>query len=177
LSTQIRIVERSVKEEGWDSDECRIACNDGEFLLTAYCGTERKPPIYDRDGSVSCRKRAERSELIVAACLRNASVEQEPKPSFLGTLGFAQDASPPHQSFGPEHNWHNYQPTQDELEKLDLQDVTRKEAKEINRLYNQLESTGGEPQGGDELNKGGLGEEIEEQNRRLDKIEDICRGC
>ena len=76
--SQIRIVERKV--EGCDSDECRIACNDGEFLLMAYCGTERKPPIYDRDGSVSCRKRAERNELIVAACLRNAAVEQRPKP-------------------------------------------------------------------------------------------------
>ena len=80
LSSQIRIVEHTVHEEGCDSDECRIACNDGEFLLTAYCGTERKPPIYDRDGSVSCRKRAERSELLVAACLRNAAIEQEPKP-------------------------------------------------------------------------------------------------
>jgi hypothetical protein len=50
--SQIRIVERKV-EEGCDSDECRVACNDGEFLLMAYCGTERRPPIYDRDGSVS----------------------------------------------------------------------------------------------------------------------------
>jgi hypothetical protein len=79
LSSQVRIVERTV-EEGCDSNECRIGCNDDEFLLTAYCGTERKPPIYDRDGSVSCRGRAERKELIVAACLRNAAVEREPKP-------------------------------------------------------------------------------------------------
>jgi hypothetical protein len=78
--SQVRIVERTVKEERCDSDECRIACNDGEFLLMAYCGTERRPPIYDHDGSVSCRKRAERNELIVAACLRNAAVEQELKP-------------------------------------------------------------------------------------------------
>jgi hypothetical protein len=77
--SQIRLIERTVKEEGCDSDECRIACSDGEFLLMAYCGTERKPPIYGRDGSVSCRKRAERNELIVVACLRNAAVEQEPK--------------------------------------------------------------------------------------------------
>jgi hypothetical protein len=46
----------------------------------AYCGTERKSPIYEDDGSVSCRQRAERNELIVVACLRNAVVEQEPKP-------------------------------------------------------------------------------------------------
>jgi Collagen triple helix repeat (20 copies) len=78
--TQIRIVERTV-EEGCDSDECRIACNEGEFLLTAYCGTERKPPIYGRDGSVSCRGRADKKEPIVAACLRNAPTEQKPQPT------------------------------------------------------------------------------------------------
>ena len=78
--TLIRIVERTVAKEGCDSDECRIACNDGEFLLMAYCGTERRAPIYERDGYVSCRKRAERNELIVAACLRNAAVDQEPRP-------------------------------------------------------------------------------------------------
>jgi hypothetical protein len=104
--------------------------------------------------------------------------------SFLGTLGFAQDASPPHKSFGPEHNWHNYQPTQDQLNDLDLQDVTRKEAKDIDRLYNQLESTGGnpqvtsnEPQGGDELDETGLAKEIDKENQRLDRIDNICRGC
>ena len=58
LSSQIRILERTM-EEGCDSDESRIACNDDEFLLTAYCGTERKPPVYDRDGSVARRKRVE----------------------------------------------------------------------------------------------------------------------
>ena len=97
--------------------------------------------------------------------------------SFLGTLGFAQDASPPHQSVGPIRNWHNYQPTQDKLEKLDLQDVTRKEAKEVDRPYNQLESIGGESQSGDELNEGGLDKEIQGENRRLDRIDNICRGC
>jgi hypothetical protein len=105
--------------------------------------------------------------------------------SFLGTLGFAQDASPPHQSFGPEHNWHKYQPTQDKLNNLDLQDVTRKEAQEIDRMYNQLESTGGghpqvtsnELQGGDELDETGLAKEIDKENRLLDRTDNICRGC
>ena len=59
--SQIRIVEHTGKEEGCDSDECEIACNDGEFLLMAYCGTERTPPIYSRDGSASCRRRAEKN--------------------------------------------------------------------------------------------------------------------
>lgn len=70
--SQIRIV-----EEGCDSDDCSIACNEGEFLLTAYCGTERKAPLYDSDGSASCRKRTAANGLIVAACLRTA-IEQKP---------------------------------------------------------------------------------------------------
>ena len=104
--------------------------------------------------------------------------------SFLGTLGFAQDASSPRQSVGPIHHWHNYQPTQDDLNDLNLRDVTRKEAKEIDRLYDQLESTGGDPQltrnesqGGDELDETGLAKEIDKENRLLDRTLNICRGC
>jgi len=97
--------------------------------------------------------------------------------SFLGTFGFAQEAPPVHRGDWPIHNWHKYQPTQDDLEKLDTQDITRKEAKEVNRLYNQLEGTGGEPQGGVEVNEGGLDKFIEEENQRLDRVDNICRGC
>jgi Collagen triple helix repeat (20 copies) len=70
--SQIRIVEHTGKEQGCDSDECEIACSDGESLLMAYCGTERRPPIYNRDGSASCRSRAEKNERIVAACLQKS---------------------------------------------------------------------------------------------------------
>ena len=97
--------------------------------------------------------------------------------SFLGTFGFAQEAPPVHRGDWPIHKGHNYQPTQDDLEKLDTQDITRKEAKEVDRLYNQLESTGGEPQGGVEENEGGLDKFIEEENQRLDRVDNICRGC
>jgi hypothetical protein len=51
-------------------------------------------------------------------------------------------------------------------------------------LYNQLESTSGnpqltsnEPQGGDELDETGLAKEIDKENRLLDRTLDICRGC
>jgi hypothetical protein len=44
-------------------------------------------------------------------------------------------------------------------------------------LYNQLESTGGgEPQSGVE-DEGGLDKFIEEENQRLDRLDNICRGC
>ena len=71
-----------------------------------------------------------------------------------------------------------------QLNDSDLQDVTSKEAQQIDRLYNQLESTGGHPQvtsnesqGSDELDETGLAKEIDEENRRLDRIDNICRGC
>jgi hypothetical protein len=98
-------------------------------------------------------------------------------PSFLGTFGFAQEAPQVHRGDWPIHNGHKYQPNQDELKELDLQDVTRKEAKEVDRLYNQLESTGGEPQSGDEVNEGGLDKFIQDENQRLDRVDNICRGC
>lgn len=104
--------------------------------------------------------------------------------SFPGTLGFAQDASPPHQGVGPVHNWRKYQATQDDPNDLDLQDVTRKQAQEIDRIYNQLESTGGHPrltdngsQDGNELDETGLTKEIDQENRLLDRSLNICRGC
>jgi hypothetical protein len=104
---------------------------------------------------------------------------------FLETLGLAQDTSPPHRSVGPVHNWHKYQPTQGELNNLDLQDVTRKEAQEIDRMYNQLESTGGHPQvtsneseRADALDETGLAKEINRENQYLDRtLQGICRGC
>jgi hypothetical protein len=83
---------------------------------------------------------------------------------------FAQEAPPVHRGDWPIHNRHKYQPNQDELKELDLQNVTRRDAKEVDRLYNQLESTGGEPQSGDELDEGGFDREIQEENRRLDRI-------
>jgi hypothetical protein len=70
--------------------------------------------------------------------------------------------------------------TQGDFNDLDLQDVTRKEAQEIDRMYNQLESTSGhpevtsnEPQGGDELDETGLAKEIDKENRLLDRVLDI----
>ena len=97
--------------------------------------------------------------------------------SFLGTFGFAQEAPPVHRGDWPIHNGHKYQPTQDDLEKLDTQDLSRKEAKDVTRLYNQLESTAGGPQSGVEEDEGGLDKFIEEENQRLDRVDNICRGC
>ena len=97
--------------------------------------------------------------------------------SFLGTLGRAQDA--------PVHNWHKYQPTQGELNDLDLQDVTRIEAQEIDLMHNQLERTGGHPQvtsneseRDDELDETGLAKEINREIQYPDRtLQRLCRGC
>jgi hypothetical protein len=50
----------------------------------------------------------------------------------------AQRAPPLHSGPWPIHNGRNYQPTEDELRALHLEDVTPDQAREINRLYDQL---------------------------------------
>jgi hypothetical protein len=60
---------------------------------------------------------------------------------FLGTPGFGESARPPHHGAWPIYDWRDHQPTQDQLNALHLHDVTPNEAQEVDRLYNQLEST------------------------------------
>jgi hypothetical protein len=43
-----------------------------------------------------------------------------------------------HEGPWPIHNGHNYQPTEHELKSLHLEDVTPDQAREIDRLYNEL---------------------------------------
>jgi hypothetical protein len=49
-----------------------------------------------------------------------------------------EGASPLHSGPWPIHNGRNYQPTEDELRALHLEDVTPDQAREIERLYDQL---------------------------------------
>ena len=57
---------------------------------------------------------------------------------FLAKTGFAAGAPPPHHGPWPIHNGLNYQPTENELRALHLEDVTPDQAREIDRLYDQL---------------------------------------
>jgi hypothetical protein len=57
--------------------------------------------------------------------------------SFLGTHGFAKGAPLPHQGTWPINNWHNHQPTQDQLNALHPHDVTPDQAREVDRLGGQ----------------------------------------
>ena len=70
--------------------------------------------------------------------------------SLFGTHGFAAEASPYHPGPWPIHHWRHQQPTEDELNALHQQDVTPNEhqqeftpteAREVDELYNQLESS------------------------------------
>ena len=47
-----------------------------------------------------------------------------------------------HESPWPIRNGHNYQPTEHELRALHLEDVTPDQAREIDRLYNELLAKG-----------------------------------
>lgn len=60
----------------------------------------------------------------------------------LANVGYAEQAPPVHKGPWPIRNGRNYQPTENELRALHLQDVTPDEAREIDRLYNQLLAAG-----------------------------------
>ena len=56
----------------------------------------------------------------------------------LANVGYAEQAAAVHNGPWPIRNGHNYQPTENELRSSHRQDVTPGEAREIDRLYNQL---------------------------------------
>jgi hypothetical protein len=56
----------------------------------------------------------------------------------LANIGSAADSPPLHKGPWPIRNGHNYQPTEHELRALHLEDVTPDQAREIDRLYDQL---------------------------------------
>jgi hypothetical protein len=58
------------------------------------------------------------------------------------SIGFAADSPSPHKGPWPIRNGHNYQPTAHELRALHLDDVTPDQAREIDRLYDQLVASG-----------------------------------
>jgi hypothetical protein len=56
----------------------------------------------------------------------------------LANVAFAEDATRIHMGARPIHNGHNYQPTENQLRALHLEDVTPDQAREIDRLDDQL---------------------------------------
>ena len=56
----------------------------------------------------------------------------------LPNIGSAADSPLLHKGPWPIRNGHNYQPTEHELRALHLEDVTPDQAREIDRLYDQL---------------------------------------
>jgi len=56
----------------------------------------------------------------------------------LASIGSAEDARSLHKGPWPIRNGRDYQPTERELRALHLEDVTPAQAREIDRLYDQL---------------------------------------
>lgn len=56
----------------------------------------------------------------------------------LASVGFAEDTPTPHVRQWPIQNGHNYQPTDQELRALHREDITPDQAREVDRLYDQL---------------------------------------
>jgi hypothetical protein len=54
------------------------------------------------------------------------------------SVGSAEDASSLRKGSWPIRNGHNYQPTERELRALNQQDVTPDQARDIDRLYDEL---------------------------------------
>ena len=75
------------------------------------------------------------SNKVISACALVAAL------SILPEAGVAKDAPPVHQGSWPIYNGFDHQPTQDELRALHQQDVTPDQAREIDRLYDQLLSS------------------------------------
>jgi hypothetical protein len=61
--------------------------------------------------------------------------------SFIGTPGFGNNARQAHHGAWPIYDWRDHQPTQDQLNALHLRDVTPNQAREVDRLYNELQSS------------------------------------
>jgi len=62
----------------------------------------------------------------------------------LANIGSAEDAPPLHKGPWPIRNGRNYQPTEHELRVLHEEDVTPGQAREIDRLYDQLLASSGQ---------------------------------
>jgi hypothetical protein len=60
----------------------------------------------------------------------------------LANIGSAEDAPSLHKRPWPIQNGHDYQPTEQELRALHQEDVTPDQAREIDRLYDQLLASG-----------------------------------
>jgi hypothetical protein len=93
-------------------------------------------PALAHENQVRSQHRAENAT--VSTALGGRHNDYSCIPALLVSVGYAGQAPPFHKGPWPIRNGHNYQPTENELRSLHLHDVTPDQAREIDRLYNQL---------------------------------------
>jgi hypothetical protein len=87
---------------------------------------------------------ADKSRHAILACAMLA-VTAVALGAFTARPASAEGAPPLHRGPWPIRNGHNYQPTELELRALHMEDVTLDEAREIDRIYDQLLATDDHP--------------------------------
>jgi len=83
-------------------------------------------------------KSNELTERQVMACRNAFEVTVALASLLLANTASAEDIGPPRKGSWPIRDGHNYQPTARDLRAMERQDVTPDEAREIDRLYDEL---------------------------------------
>jgi hypothetical protein len=96
------------------SAHCTVACSDGEFVLTAYCGVSRRDATFPDEHSASCSLRGKESSPLVAVCatvpLQPAAAEPAAQSAAAKSVGIPQPDVGSNGYAPANHNKHGADP-------------------------------------------------------------------
>ena len=86
-----------VLRAGCSAAECTITCEEGEVVLTAYCGAKREAAVFPSERSASCHRHEEERGPLIAICAKVAAKAAGAEPpaatADLPKLNFAADCA------------------------------------------------------------------------------------